>query len=85
MSKEDKNQNGKRNNEMKLTGKKARKLSKKRAKIKKKDPEGNLHRRKIFKIGASSGYQNNTHGTSPWRSNIVVGDIITIRPDTLNG
>jgi hypothetical protein len=21
-----------------------------------------------------------THGTSPWRSNIVVGDIITIRP-----
>jgi hypothetical protein len=32
-SKEDKNQNGKRNTEMKLTGKKARKLSKKRAKI----------------------------------------------------
>jgi hypothetical protein len=42
MSKEDKNQNGKRNTEMKLTGKKARKLSKKRAKIEKlqKDPEG---------------------------------------------
>jgi hypothetical protein len=42
MSKEDKNQNGKRHTEMKLTGKKARKLSKKRAKIEKlqKDPEG---------------------------------------------
>jgi hypothetical protein len=42
MTKEDKNQNGKRNTKMKLTGKKARKLSKKRAKIKKlqKDPEG---------------------------------------------
>jgi hypothetical protein len=35
MSKEDKNQNGKRNTETKLTGKKARKLSKKRAKIEK--------------------------------------------------
>jgi hypothetical protein len=33
MSKENKNQNGKRITEMKLTGKKARKLSKKRAKI----------------------------------------------------
>jgi hypothetical protein len=35
MSKEDKNQNGKKNTETKLTRKKARKLSKKRAKIKK--------------------------------------------------
>jgi hypothetical protein len=35
MPKEDKNQNGKRNNEMKLTEKKARNLSKKRAKIEK--------------------------------------------------
>jgi hypothetical protein len=35
MLKEDKNQNGKRTTEMKLTGKKARKLSKKRAKIEK--------------------------------------------------
>ena len=35
MSREDKNQNGKRMIEMKLTGKKARKLSKKRAKIEK--------------------------------------------------
>jgi hypothetical protein len=34
-SKEDKNQNGKRNTEMNLTGKKARKLSKKRSKINK--------------------------------------------------
>jgi hypothetical protein len=42
LPKEDKNQNGKRNSEMKLTGKKARKLSKKRAKIEKlqKVPEG---------------------------------------------
>jgi hypothetical protein len=35
ISKEDKNQNGKKNIEMKLTGKKARNLSKKRAKIEK--------------------------------------------------
>jgi hypothetical protein len=42
MPKEDKNQNGKRNSEMKLTRKKVRKLSKKRAKIEKlqKVPEG---------------------------------------------
>jgi hypothetical protein len=42
MLNEDKNQNGKRHTESKLTGKKARKLSKKRAKIEKlqKVPEG---------------------------------------------
>jgi hypothetical protein len=42
LPKEDKNHNGQRNTEMKLTGKKARKLSKKRAKTKKlqKVPEG---------------------------------------------
>ena len=42
LPKEDKNQNGKRNSEMKLTGKKARKLSKKIYKIEKlqKVPEG---------------------------------------------
>jgi hypothetical protein len=42
LPKEDKNQNAKRNSETKLTGKKARKLSKKRVKIKKlqKVPEG---------------------------------------------
>ena len=42
MPKGDKNQNGKRNNEMKIIGKKARNLSKKRAKIEKlqKVPEG---------------------------------------------
>jgi hypothetical protein len=44
VSKEDKNQNVKRHIKMKLTGKKARKLSKKRGKIEKlqKDPEGTL-------------------------------------------
>jgi hypothetical protein len=42
MSKDDKNQNGKRTTETKLTGRKARKLSKKRAKFEKlqKVPEG---------------------------------------------
>jgi len=42
MSKENKNQNGKRITKTKLTGKKARKLSKKKAKIEKlqKIPEG---------------------------------------------
>jgi hypothetical protein len=42
MPKEDKNRNGKRNNEMKITEKEARNLSKKREKIEKlqKVPEG---------------------------------------------
>ena len=46
LSKEDKNRNGKRNSEMKPTGRKDRKLSKKRAKIKKlqKVPEGTLQK-----------------------------------------
>jgi hypothetical protein len=46
MPKEDKIQNGKRNTEMKLTGNKARKLSKKRAKIEKlqKVQEGTLQK-----------------------------------------
>jgi hypothetical protein len=49
MTKEDKNQNGKRNTETKLTGKKARKLSKKRAKIEKlqKVPEGTSQTEKL--------------------------------------
>jgi hypothetical protein len=44
MPKEDKNQNGKRNSEMKPTGKKDRKLSNKRDKIEKlqKVPKGTL-------------------------------------------
>jgi hypothetical protein len=43
MQKEDKNQDGKRNSEMKLSRKKARKLSKKRAKV----PEGNLQKENL--------------------------------------
>jgi hypothetical protein len=60
MPKEDKNQNGKRNNEMKLTEKKARNLSKKRAKIKNyRRVQRELHKGKIYKKGTSLGYQNN--------------------------
>jgi hypothetical protein len=49
MSKEDKNHNGKRNIETKLTGKKDRKLSKKRDKIEKlqKDIEGTLQKENL--------------------------------------
>jgi hypothetical protein len=49
MSKENKNQNGKRTTEMKLTGKKARKISKKRAKIEKlqKIPDGASQKEKL--------------------------------------
>jgi hypothetical protein len=49
MPRGDKNQNGKRNTEMKLTGKKARKLSKKREKVEKlqKVPEGNLQKENL--------------------------------------
>jgi hypothetical protein len=52
LPKEDKNQNGKRNSETKLSGKKARKLSKKRAKIEKlqKVPRGNFAEGKIEKL-----------------------------------
>jgi hypothetical protein len=48
-SKEDKNQNGKRNTKTKLTGKKDRKLSKKRDKINKlqKGPKGTLQKEKL--------------------------------------
>jgi hypothetical protein len=51
MSNEDKNQNGKRHTEMKLTGKKDRKLSKKRAKIEKlqKFPKGTLQTENLKK------------------------------------
>jgi hypothetical protein len=51
MPKEDKNQNGKRHTETKLTGKKARKLSKKRAKINKlqKVPEGTSQKETLQK------------------------------------
>jgi hypothetical protein len=61
MPKEDKNQNGKRNTETKLTGRKARNLSKKRAKIEKvtEGSRGNFAEGKICKTGTSSGYQNN--------------------------
>jgi hypothetical protein len=60
MPRGDKNQNGKRNTEMKLTGKQARKLSKKRSKIEKlqKVPEGTSQKENL-QIGTSSGYQNN--------------------------
>jgi hypothetical protein len=49
MPREDKNQNGKRNTEMKLTGRKARKIGKKRAKIEKlqKVPEGTSQRENL--------------------------------------
>jgi hypothetical protein len=49
MPKEDKNQNGKRNTETNITGKKARKLSNKRANIDKlqKVPEGTSHKENL--------------------------------------
>jgi hypothetical protein len=52
MSKENKNQNGKRITEMKLTGKKARKLSKKRAKIDRLQniPEGTSQKENLQKL-----------------------------------
>ena len=58
--------------ETKLTGKMARKLSKKRAKIEKlqKTPEG-----KITRIELHRDIRTTTSGTSPWRSNIAVGPI----------
>jgi hypothetical protein len=63
MSKENKNQNGKRNTETKLTRKKAIKLSKKRDKIKKllTYPKG-----KFAKLELRRDISTVTHGTSPW-------------------
>jgi secreted PhoX family phosphatase len=82
MPKEDKNQNGKRNTEMKITGKKARKLSKKREKIEKlqKVPEGTSQKEGFQNLNFVGISVQCTHGTSPWRSNIAVGNSITIRP-----
>jgi hypothetical protein len=76
----DKNQNGKRNTEMKLTGKKARKLSKKREKIEKlqKVPE-ETSEGKFAKLGLRRDIKTMPHVTSPWGSNIVIGKSITIR------
>jgi hypothetical protein len=77
MPKEDKNQNGKRNTETELTGRKARKLSKKRSKIEKlqKVPEG-----KFAKLELRWDIRIASHGTLPWKRNIVVGNSIAIRP-----
>jgi hypothetical protein len=67
MTKEDKNQNGKRNTEMKLTRKQDRKLSKKRAKIKnlQKVLEGTSQMEKIAKWELRQDIITATHGTSP--------------------
>jgi len=80
MSTEDKNQNGKRNTETKLTGKKARKLSKKRSRIEKlkKVLEGTSQKENL-QNWSFARISKQRHGTSLWRSNIVIGDIITIR------
>jgi hypothetical protein len=68
MPKEDKNQNGKRNTEMKITRKKARKLSKKRAKIKKlqKGPEGTSQKEDLQNWNFVRDIRTTPHGTSPW-------------------
>jgi hypothetical protein len=77
MSREDKNQNGKRMTETKLTGKKARKLSKKRAKIRKlqKTPEETSQKEKSQELSFVRDIRTTTSGTSPWHNNIVVGPI----------
>jgi hypothetical protein len=86
MSKEDKNQNGKRNTETKLTGKKARKLSKKMAKIEKlqKILEGTSQKEKLQNWSFVEISEHSDTWHFAMRSNIVIGDIITIR-STLNG
>jgi hypothetical protein len=51
MPREDKNQNGKRNPVTQITGKKARKLSKKKAKLEKlQEVQRRLRRRKVSRI-----------------------------------
>jgi hypothetical protein len=66
---------------MKLTGRKARKLSKKRAKFEKlqKVPEGTSQTRKFAEWELRRDIRTTTHGTSPWRGNIAVGTDISIR------
>jgi hypothetical protein len=68
MPKEDKNQNGKRHTETKLTGKKDRKLSKKRAKIDKlpKVPEGTSQKENLQNWSFVGITEQTSHGTSPW-------------------
>jgi hypothetical protein len=94
---EDKNKNGKRNpetvRETQITGKKARKLSKKKAKLEKLQ-EVTENRWKTSQTGGRrqvAGFEprrnNRTtqNGTSPWRSYMTIGGTPTIRTTLRNG
>jgi hypothetical protein len=72
MPKEDKNQNGKRNNETKIIGKKDRNLGKKRAKVKKLQNRRNFVEGKFAKLELRRDIRITLHGTFPWRRDIVV-------------
>jgi hypothetical protein len=62
MPKGDRNQNGKKNTETKITGKKARKLNKKREKIENfRMFQKGFRRRKVWKTGTSPRYQTAQH------------------------
>jgi hypothetical protein len=83
MPKGDKNQNGKRNTETKITGKKARKLSKKRKDRKVTEgPRGDFAEGRFARLELRRDIRTTQHGTSPWRSDIAVESIITISPMT---
>jgi hypothetical protein len=68
MPREDKNQNGKRNTETQIIGKKARKLSKKKAKLEKLQttPERTSQKEGIPEFELRRDINEAQHGTSPW-------------------
>jgi hypothetical protein len=82
MPRGDKNQNGKRNPVMHITGKKARKLSKKKVKLEKVagGSRGNFAEGRFEKLELRRDIRTTQHGTSPWQSDITVESIITISP-----
>jgi hypothetical protein len=83
----DKNQNGKRNPETQITGKKARKLSKKKAKLEKLQevPERTLQKEDLQNLNFVWNIRTTQIGTSPWQSNMTIGGIPTIRLMLQNG
>jgi hypothetical protein len=87
MPSEDKNQNGKRNLVTQIIGKKARKLSKKKAKLEKlqEDSERTSQKEKSLEFELRRNIRAAQIGTLPWWSNITIGGIMTVTPTLQNG
>jgi hypothetical protein len=86
MARGDKNDNGKRRPVIQITGKKTRKLIKKREKLEKlqEAPERTLQKEGLHNLNFVD-ISTTQIGTSPWQSNMTIGGIMTIRSTLPNG